>query len=181
MVCSIFILNPTVLLCTSIFFSISWYYLTDHCYKIMRSTSLGTLYLWPCTKLNITIISYLCWSSSFFLFIYLKSLILFVGIWHQETFTNPESRTSIIGLIYKLVTVVKGDLKAPFLIATTARCRGGCYSIPWITPLYPWSLPYNAELSKVASSTIFFFFNLWYDSTWDWTPVYQTIGEYSTH
>ena len=25
------------------------------------------------------------------------------------------------------------------------------------------------------------FLSLWYDSTWDWTPVFQTIGEYSTH
>ena len=40
--------------------------------------------------------------------------------------------------IYKLlVTVVKGDQKAPFSIATTPRCRGGRYSFPWIAPLYP--------------------------------------------
>ena len=45
----------------------------------------------------------------------------------------------------KLATVVKDDLKAPFLIATTPRCREGCYSFPWIAPLYPWSVPYNAE------------------------------------
>ena len=30
----------------------------------------------------------------------------------------------------KLMTLVKGDLKAPFSIATTPRCRGRCYSIP---------------------------------------------------
>ena len=45
----------------------------------------------------------------------------------------------------KLTTLVKGDQKAPFSIATTPRSRGGCYSITWIAPLYPWSLPYNAE------------------------------------
>ena len=45
----------------------------------------------------------------------------------------------------KLATLVKGDPKAPFSIATTPRCRGGCYTIPWISPLYPWSLPYSAE------------------------------------
>ena len=40
----------------------------------------------------------------------------------------------------------EGDLKAPFSIATTPRCRGGKrYSFPWITPLYPWFLPYSAE------------------------------------
>ena len=37
----------------------------------------------------------------------------------------------------KLATIVEGDLKAPFSIATTPRCRGGSFSIPWIAPLYP--------------------------------------------
>ena len=32
--------------------------------------------------------------------------------------------------------IVEGDLKAPFSIATTPRCRGRCYSFPWIAPLY---------------------------------------------
>ena len=41
-----------------------------------------------------------------------------------------------------LATVVKGDPKAPFVIATTvllcdSYCRGGRYSFPWIAPLYP--------------------------------------------
>ena len=45
----------------------------------------------------------------------------------------------------KLATLVEGDLKAPFSIATTLRCRGGCNSFPWIAPLYPRSLPYNTE------------------------------------
>ena len=38
-----------------------------------------------------------------------------------------------------------GDQKAPFSIATTPRCRGECYSFPWIAPLYPWYVPYIAE------------------------------------
>ena len=58
------------------------------------------------------------------------------------------------------MTIVEGDPKAPFSIATTPRCRGGRYSFPWIAPLYPWSLPYNAVLSKVASSTIFWVFGM---------------------
>ena len=37
--------------------------------------------------------------------------------------------------LVKLATVVKGDQKTPFSIATTLRCRGGCYSFPWIAPL----------------------------------------------
>ena len=46
---------------------------------------------------------------------------------------------------YLLATVVKGDLKSPFPIATTPSCRVGRYSFPWIAPLNPWSVPYNAE------------------------------------
>ena len=37
----------------------------------------------------------------------------------------------------KLATIVEGDPKAPFSLATTPRCRGGRYSIPRIAPLYP--------------------------------------------
>ena len=51
------------------------------------------------------------------------------------------------------LTLVKGDPKAPFSIATTPRCRGGRYSFLWIALLYLWSVPYNA--SKEVSSTIF--------------------------
>ena len=40
-------------------------------------------------------------------------------------------------IVKLLVTVVEGDPKAPFSIATTPRCRGGRYSFTWITPLYP--------------------------------------------
>ena len=38
--------------------------------------------------------------------------------------------------------------------------RGGRFSFPRIDPLYPWSLPYNAVLSKVASITIFWVFGM---------------------
>ena len=43
------------------------------------------------------------------------------------------------------MTVVEGDQKAPFSIATTPRCKGGRNSFPWIAPLYPWYIPYIAE------------------------------------
>ena len=42
-------------------------------------------------------------------------------------------------------TVVEGDPKAPFSIATTPRCMYGRYSFPWIATLYPLYVPYNAE------------------------------------
>ena len=28
---------------------------------------------------------------------------------------------------------------------------------------------------------ILIFFSVWYDTTWDWTPVFRIIGEHSTH
>ena len=45
----------------------------------------------------------------------------------------------------KFVTLVEDDLKVPFSITTGSSCRGGRFSIPWIAPLYHWSLLYNAE------------------------------------
>ena len=44
-----------------------------------------------------------------------------------------------------LATLVEGDPMPHLSIATTPMCWGGRYSFPWIAPLYPWSLPYNAE------------------------------------
>ena len=37
---------------------------------------------------------------------------------------------SLLKVKVKLVTIVKGNSKAPFSIATTLRCRGGRYSFP---------------------------------------------------
>ena len=36
-----------------------------------------------------------------------------------------------------LATIIEGDPKDPFSIATTSKCREGCYSFPWIAPLDP--------------------------------------------
>ena len=36
-----------------------------------------------------------------------------------------------------MVTVVEGDPKDHFSIATTSRCKGGRYSFPRIDPFYP--------------------------------------------
>ena len=65
-----------------------------------------------------------------------------------------------VKLKVKLPTLGERDPRAPVSIATTLRCRGGCYFFPWIAPLYPWSLPYIAVLSKEASSTIFWVFGM---------------------
>ena len=76
-------------------------------------------------------------------------------------------------------TVVKIDSKVSFSIATIPRCRGGHYFFSWNAPLYPWNVPYNAEFYARKHQVPFW--SLWYDSTWDWTPVSRTLGEHSTH
>ena len=43
---------------------------------------------------------------------------------------------NIIKSKVKLATFVEGDQKAPFSIATTPKCRGERYSIPWMVPLH---------------------------------------------
>ena len=63
----------------------------------------------------------------------------------------------------KLATVVKGDLKAPFSIATTPRFKGGRYSFPWITPLYPWYVPYIAEYQTKRYQVPFLKSLIWRD------------------
>ena len=55
-----------------------------------------------------------------------------------------QSFSTIVSKV-KLATVIEGDQKAPFSIATTPKCRGGCYCFPRIAPLYPWYIPYSAE------------------------------------
>ena len=45
----------------------------------------------------------------------------------------------------KLATIVEGNPKAPFSIATTLRCRGGYHFFPWIVPPYLRYAPYIAE------------------------------------
>ena len=63
---------------------------------------------------------------------------------HTHTHTQKYILTYKVKKV-KLVTIVEGDLKALLSMATTPRCRRGCYSFLWIAPFYPWSIPYNAE------------------------------------
>ena len=53
-------------------------------------------------------------------------------------------------------TVVVRDPKVLFSLATTPRCRGGRYSFPWIVPLYPLSVPHNANTRR--HQILFFIF-----------------------
>ena len=82
-----------------------------------------------------------------------------------------------------MATVVKSNLKAHFLIATTQKCKRGHYSSFWIAPL---TLdPYLIMLSVKQGSIKYDFLSLWYASTWDWTlvscPVSWTNGEHFTN
>ena len=63
--------------------------------------------------------------------------------------------------VRELRTLYEGDQKAPFSIATTPRCRGGCYSFPWIAQLHPWYVSvYCWVLSKDVSNNIFKVFGM---------------------
>ena len=67
-------------------------------------------------------------------------------------------------------------------IATTLRCREGRYSFSWITPLYPWYVPYNAECYASRYQVPFFESLVWLDLGWNpslpghWRTLYQ-IGK----
>ena len=58
---------------------------------------------------------------------------------------NKETKPDQIDIKVKLATVVEGDQKAPFSIATTSKYRVGCFPFPRIAPLYPWYVHYIAE------------------------------------
>ena len=82
-------------------------------------------------------------------------------------------------------TVVEGNSKAPFSIATTPRCKEGCYFFPWIS-IYSSPVPHNAALSKKVLSTIFESL-VWLDLEWNtgfpdhwrtFIPLCQWVGYY---
>ena len=62
---------------------------------------------------------------------------------------------------------------ASFSIVTAWMCRGGCYSIPKIAPLYLWSLPDSAECLARQYQVLVLI--LCHDLTWDWTLVSRII------
>ena len=57
---------------------------------------------------------------------------------------QTKERCSTPPLYLGLVAIEKGAIEkvANF---TLHRIIGGCYSFPWIAPLYSWFQPYNAE------------------------------------
>ena len=98
------------------------------------------------TKTNIYIYTY------YYYLIALSQILSTLQIIQHLVCHNKTPTSEIVTAIHcgdivssKLATVVTGDQKVPFSIATTPMCRGGCYSFPWIAPLYPWYIPYIAE------------------------------------
>ena len=66
-----------------------------------------------------------------------NSISTFIGYLIPKPALLENSSVTILPIVkVKLATVVEGDQKAPFSIATIQRRRGGCYSFPWIAPLY---------------------------------------------
>ena len=77
----------------------------------------------------------------------------------------------------KLLTIVWGNLKAPFSISTTPRCRREYYFFPWIAPLYPWYIPYNAEY-QIRKYEVPFFKSLICQpriEPWSLSPLVNTL------
>ena len=68
-----------------------------------------------------------------------------MGCIYFETVLSDFVSKLVVCKYVKLATVVEGDPKAPFSLATTTRCRRGRYSFLWVASLYPWYVPYNAE------------------------------------
>ena len=69
-----------------------------------------------------------------------------------------------------LVTVVEGDLKALFSIATTPRCRGGRYSIPWIASLYTDPRLIMLSVKQGGIKYHFWVFGMTRPGTEPWSP-----------
>ena len=78
-----------------------------------------------------------------------------------------------------MATVVEGDPKAPFPIATTPRCREGRYSFPRF--LHFTLDTYLIILSVKQGSIKYHFLNLWFHSTWDWILVSRAFGKQSIY
>ncbi len=75
------------------------------------------------------------------------------------------------------MTVVEGDPKVPFLIATKGVGEG---ATPFPGLVHFTFGPYLIMQSVKLVGIKYHFLSLWYDSTRDWTQVSQAIGEHST-
>ena len=76
--------------------------------------------------------------GSLILFILYACIYIFCVVVSKDFFHEDDINFSYRVSKLKLATVVEGDQKAPFSIATTLRCRGGA-------PFYPWYASHIAE------------------------------------
>ena len=85
------------------------------------------------------------------------------------------SRNSDFNILWKFATVsklanlVEGNMKAPFSIPTTPKCREG--ATPFSRFLHLTLDPYLIKLSVRQGDIKYHFLCLWYGSTWDWTRI----------
>ena len=84
---------------------------------------------------------------------------------YEKSLETNEGTSYICICIY---TIVEGDPKAPFSIAT-----------PFPGLLHFTLDSYLIMLSVKQAGIKYYFLSLWYDSTWDWTQVSRAIGEHS--
>ena len=77
------------------------------------------------------------------------------------------------------LATIEGNQKAPFSIASTPRCKGGCYSF---LGLLHFTLDTVFIFLSIKQGGIkYHFSSLWYDAFWEWTQVSWTIDEHSIH
>ena len=88
-------------------------------------------------------------------------------------------KNSAISKKVKMATVVEGDMKTPFSIATTPGVGEDANPFPGLTHFI--LDPYLIIMSVKQWAIKCHFLSLWYDSIWDWTQVSKTIGEHSNH
>ena len=85
---------------------------------------------------ELPILSYASNSTTYFLQQELRYLIIYTCRYVIKLIrTNVSLCPSLIIYIVSKLTVVEGDPKATFSVATTPRCRGGHNSFSWIDPL----------------------------------------------
>ena len=78
----------------------------------------------------------------------------------------------------KLVTIVEGDMKVLFLLAIHWGLGEG--ATPFLE-LFHFTLYPHFIMLSVKQGGIVPFLSLWYDMTWDRTPVSLAIDEHTTH